>query len=58
MIPTFRLNNGVDIPAIGLGTYLLGGKVLTEAIKTSVDTGSGLIDTASAYGNSEEIIGE
>lgn len=55
MIPKYKLNNGVEIPAIGLGTYLLEGNILTEAIKMSVDTGSGLIDTASAYGNEEAV---
>ncbi len=52
---TIRLANGVTIPRLGLGTYLLKGKTLTRALTTAIDCGYRLIDTATLYGNEREI---
>ncbi|CAG2117183.1 unnamed protein product [Medioppia subpectinata] len=52
------LNNGLKIPAIGLGTYLIKDRDVCKQIVTqSLRTGYRLIDTANAYQN-EEYIGE
>ena len=46
------LNNGVEIPVIGLGVYKAqeGGEV-ENAVKWAIEAGYRLIDTASVYGN-------
>ncbi len=52
-----RLRNGVAIPRIGFGTYLIeDGDMVSRAVKTALDVGYRLIDTASIYGN-EKVVG-
>ena len=51
MIPNFKLNNGLQIPAQGLGTFTLKDEVMTNSIKAAYQAGCTLIDTASAYMN-------
>ena len=52
------LNNGLEIPCIGLGTYQIRKKSEIEnVIKIGYNTGYKLIDTAVVYGN-EKIIGD
>jgi diketogulonate reductase-like aldo/keto reductase len=50
-----RLNNGIDIPILGLGTWPLKGKEAYQAVLWALDIGYRLIDTASFYGNEKEI---
>jgi len=50
-----RLNNQVEIPLIGLGTYTLKGKDVHTAVDAALEAGYRLIDTAEAYGNEAEI---
>jgi len=51
-----RLNNGVEIPALGLGTYLSKpGKDTYEAIRFALDIGYRHIDTATLYANEEDV---
>ncbi len=50
---TTKLNNGLEIPLIGLGTYKLDE--IENAIKTSVKIGYRLFDTASLYDNEKEV---
>jgi len=52
---TFKLNNGLEIPAQGLGTYTLKDDVMTNAIKAAYQSGCALIDTASAYMNEQYV---
>lgn len=49
---TFKLNNGVQMPYLGLGVYLAeeGGEV-ERAIRWALDGGYRHVDTARAYGN-------
>ena len=54
---TLKLNNGVDIPIIGLGTWTLTGKDAYNAVLIALQAGYRLIDTAMMYGN-ERNIGE
>jgi diketogulonate reductase-like aldo/keto reductase len=53
--PTYQLNDGRTIPAIGLGTYPMRGREAVTAICTGVEAGYRLIDTAVNYGNEEEV---
>jgi 2,5-diketo-D-gluconate reductase A len=56
-IPTYDLNDGHTIPAIGFGTYPLRGSEAVDAVVSAVEVGYRLIDTAVNYGN-EESVGE
>lgn len=49
------LNNGVEIPRLGLGTWNLRGRKAYQAVLWSLELGYRLIDTASLYGNENEI---
>lgn len=48
---TFKLYNGVEMPCLGLGTYQSKDAVAAAAVKSAMETGYRLIDTAAAYGN-------
>ena len=52
---TVALNSGYSMPINGLGTYSLHGETCVNAVKFAVESGVRLIDTASAYGNEEEV---
>ncbi len=54
---TYRLNNGVEIQKLGLGTWFIDDKNAAQAVKDAVEAGYRLIDTAQAYGN-ERGVGE
>ncbi len=51
----YELNNGVEIPVLGLGTWTLSGVVAKTALQWAFEAGYRLIDTASFYGNESEI---
>jgi diketogulonate reductase-like aldo/keto reductase len=48
---TYALSNGVEIPKIGLGTWLIDNDDVVHAVKDAVAIGYRHIDTAQAYGN-------
>lgn len=52
---TVTLNSGYEMPINGLGTYSLHGEECINSVKTALSVGVRLIDTASAYGNEEEV---
>lgn len=52
---TVMLNSGYEAPINGLGTYSLHGDECINSVKSALSNGVRLIDTASAYGNEEEI---
>lgn len=52
---TVLLNSGYEMPINGLGTYSLHGDECRNAVRTALENGVRLIDTASAYGNEAEI---
>ena len=54
-IPTYDLNDGTTIPAIGFGTYPLRGEDGTAAVVSALEAGYRLIDTAVNYENEEEV---
>ena len=54
---TFNLSNGVAIPKLGLGTWMIPDDKVAAAIKAATDIGYRHIDTAQAYQN-ERGVGE
>ena len=55
MDKTFRLSNGVTIPAVGYGSFLSTEKNGIQTIKDALDAGYRYIDTALFYRNEHEI---
>lgn len=53
--PTFTLNDGNTLPAIGFGTYPLTGDDGVAAIASALEVGYRLLDTAVNYGNEREV---
>ena len=51
MSKTITLNNGVEIPTLGFGTWCIDDDKAAEAVKTAIELGYRHIDTAQAYGN-------
>ena len=51
----FKLSNGIEIPTIGFGTWLLEGEKVTEPLKIALAKGYTHIDTAAIYKNEKEI---
>ena len=49
------LNNGVTIPQVGLGTYLLEPDDAQSAVTYALDNGYTLIDTANVYVNERAV---
>lgn len=54
---TYKMNNGMEIPKIALGTWLINDGKVAEAVKEAVKIGYRHIDTAQAYEN-ERGVGE
>jgi 2,5-diketo-D-gluconate reductase A len=52
---TITLNNGVEMPALGLGVLQSEGSKATDAVSTALQIGYRLIDTAAAYFNEREV---
>lgn len=53
---TYTLNNGVEIPVIGFGTWQTpDGEVAEESVLAALNSGYRHIDTAAAYGNEESV---
>lgn len=46
-----KLNNGITMPTLGFGTFMLAGEVCEEAVAEAIQEGYRMIDTAEAYGN-------
>ena len=53
----FTLNNGIKVPALAFGTWLIKNNDAVNCVKTAIEAGYRHIDTAQAYGN-EEGVGE
>lgn len=53
--PSVMLNNGVEIPLLGLGTYQAHGKSSEQAVSFALKHGYSLIDTAQGYNNEEQV---
>lgn len=51
----YTLANGVQIPRLGLGTWMISDEQTDEAVRQAVALGYRLIDTAQAYGNEASV---
>ena len=54
VIPTIKLNNGIEMPQLGIGTFAVKEDA-AERVCHAVKTGFRLIDTAQGYGNEKEV---
>jgi len=52
---SYELNNGVKIPNIGIGTFLLSPEDAENSVKEALKIGYRLIDTANAYVNERAV---
>lgn len=50
-IPTYTLNDGMVIPALGLGTWPMDDALAEQAVRGALGLGYRLVDTAANYGN-------
>ena len=50
-----KLNNGVEMPALGLGVFQTPPEETRAAVEAALSTGYRHIDTAAAYGNEREV---
>ena len=54
-IPTVPLNNGVEIPQVGYGVFLVPAAETRAAVTSALETGYRHIDTARIYGNEQAV---
>jgi diketogulonate reductase-like aldo/keto reductase len=54
-VPTIKLNNGVEMPAIGFGVFQTPPDETIAAVETALEVGYRHVDTAAAYGNEREV---
>src|SRR3954467_8001842 len=54
-VPALKLNNGVEMPALGRGVSQPPPDETRDAVRAALDTGYRHIDTAAAYGNEREV---
>ncbi|MFE6822236.1 aldo/keto reductase [Streptomyces sp. NPDC057690] len=54
-VQTFTLNNGVEMPALGLGVFQTPHDETKAAVTAALELGYRHIDTAAAYGNEREV---
>jgi diketogulonate reductase-like aldo/keto reductase len=52
---TITLNNGVEIPALGLGVFQTPPDETRDAVRSALGAGYRHIDTAAAYGNERQV---
>lgn len=52
---TITLNNGIKMPMLGFGTFLLSGKECEDSVLAAIRCGYRMIDTAQAYKNEKEV---
>jgi hypothetical protein len=55
LMNVLMLNNGVEIPALGLGVFQTPPDETRGAVRAALDAGYRHIDTAAAYGNEREV---
>jgi len=52
---TISLNNGLEIPQIGVGTWTLRGQTARQNVQLALEAGFRHVDTAQAYDNEAEV---
>jgi 2,5-diketo-D-gluconate reductase A len=55
VVPTLRFNNGHEIPQLGFGVFQVPPDEVVEPVRTAIEAGYRLIDTAAMYGNEEGV---
>ena len=55
MVPTIKLNDGVEIPQLGFGVFQIEPAQTADKVKGALETGFRHIDTAQMYGNEEGV---
>ena len=50
-----KLNNGLEIPQIGVGTWTLRGETARQNVRQALEAGFRHIDTAQGYENETEV---
>jgi diketogulonate reductase-like aldo/keto reductase len=53
--PVFKLNNGIEMPALGLGVFRSAPETTVAAVGSALASGYRLIDTAAAYQNEQQV---
>src|SRR3954471_12065989 len=54
-VPTVRFNNGVEMPQLGFGVFQVPPDEVVDPVRTAIESGYRLIDTAAAYQNEEGV---
>ena len=54
-VPCVTLNNGVELPGLGLGVFQTPPDETRDAVRAALDAGYRHIDTAAAYGNERDV---
>jgi len=54
-VSTLTLNNGVTLPAVGLGVFQTPPDETRDAVTAALEAGYRHIDTAAAYGNERQV---
>ena len=55
LAPTVKLLNGAEMPVLGLGTWPLQGAECAAAVRTAIESGYRLVDTAENYRNEDGV---
>lgn len=55
VINNFKLNNGMDIPKVGFGVYMMTPEECETSVGIALNNGYRLIDTANAYMNEKAV---
>jgi 2,5-diketo-D-gluconate reductase A len=54
-MPTYTLNNGVQMPVLGFGVFQAEPEQTVAAVSTALETGYRHVDTAAGYGNERQV---
>ena len=52
---TVKLNNGIECPAVGIGTFMLAPEDAENSVREALRMGYRLVDTANAYVNERAV---
>jgi len=55
LAPTVELNSGAEMPVLGLGTWPLRGADCAAVVRTAIEAGYRLVDTAENYRNEDGV---
>ena len=54
-IPSLKLNDGAEMPQLGFGVFQIAPDEVVPPVRTAVQAGYRLIDTAAGYGNEQGV---